>query len=329
VLYLGLDGGATKTAAAVVDEAGRTIGAAIGGASSYKSLGLAAAARELASVAARAVTEASAGQQAQIGVLVAGVSDVDTAQDRGAVHEHLSVALAEAGVRVGRLEVVNDAVIALASGVSALSPGVACIAGTGSVAFGVDGRGGEARAGGWGPPFGDAGGAYWIGFQAVSRALREHDRGRRATPLIERLLTASGCASLDRLVYEHLGAAGEIGMARDRLPALARAAEQAAVAGDPVAMAVFEEAAVELAALVIAVAGRLGISEQAFDVVQVGGVWNAAVPVLHERFAAELAAVAPDARRMRPSVDPAVGAARLALDLADGSTRCPSGLLEL
>src|SRR5439155_240211 len=82
-----------------------------------------------------------------------------------------------------------------------------CIAGTGSVAFGIDGRGGEARAGGWGPPFGDAGGAYWIGFQGVARALRLHDRGQRDVPLIERLLAVSGCPSLDRLVYGHLGAA--------------------------------------------------------------------------------------------------------------------------
>jgi N-acetylglucosamine kinase-like BadF-type ATPase len=323
-LAVGLDGGGTKTAAAVVDEAGRVVGSARAGASSFKSVGL----ERAAAVLVGALRDALGGRTAD--AVLAAVSDVDTPGDRDALRRAVGRALGVAGIEVARLDVSNDSIAALASGTGGLARGIAGIAGTGSVALGLDGRGGEARAGGWGPPFGDGGSAYYLGFQAIGRALKRHDAGQRGTPLLRELLAASGCRTLPELLFGHVGAGEEAANAavyRERVAALAPAIERAALAGDPDAQLVFADAGRELAELVRLVAGRLGLGGEPCDVVLVGSVWDTAAPQLRERFAAELTAL-PGARFVRPTVEPAVGAARLAIELVRTGQPCPGGLIQ-
>ena len=71
---------------------------------------------------------------------------------------------------------VHDTRLILAAG--GHTEGIAVIAGTGSVAWGVNASGREARAGGWGYLLGDEGSGYWLGREAVRHVLREaQDRG--------------------------------------------------------------------------------------------------------------------------------------------------------
>ncbi|GBQ10204.1 N-acetylglucosamine kinase [Swaminathania salitolerans] len=53
--------------------------------------------------------------------------------------------------------------------------GILLLSGTGSMAWGRDGRGETCRAGGWGSLFGDEGSAYWIGREALSLFSRHLD----------------------------------------------------------------------------------------------------------------------------------------------------------
>lgn len=78
-------------------------------------------------------------------------------------------------------------------------PGVVVVAGTGSVAFGRDAEGREAWAGGRGFLLGDEGGAYWIGREAVRRALRALDGVGPPNALGPLLESAAGC-ELETLV---------------------------------------------------------------------------------------------------------------------------------
>jgi glucosamine kinase len=262
--------------------------------------------------------------------VLAAVSDVDTAADREALLDALARALADAGVRPERLDVCNDSVAALASGTSGLARGIACIAGTGSVCLGLDGLGGEARAGGWGPPFGDCGSGYWIAFRAISRALELHDARKRDSRLIAELLDQSGCATLPELLFGHVGAGSDSENAavyRERVAALARAVDRAALSGDADAREVFAGAGRELAKLVTTAAGRLRLGDEPFDLVRVGGVWSTKVGELHEAFAAGLARL-PSARLTSPSMEPAVGAALLARELSRTGQPCPGGLID-
>jgi len=59
-------------------------------------------------------------------------------------------------------------------------PGILLIAGTGSIALARRSDGTMIRAGGWGPVFGDEGGGFWIGREAIRCALRAKDSGETA-----------------------------------------------------------------------------------------------------------------------------------------------------
>jgi N-acetylglucosamine kinase-like BadF-type ATPase len=75
-----------------------------------------------------------------------------------------------------RVQIETDAVISYAGAIG-LEPGVLLIAGTGSIAIGRQPDGTMIRAGGWGPHFGDEGGGFWIGREAVRISLRSLDSG--------------------------------------------------------------------------------------------------------------------------------------------------------
>ena len=88
--------------------------------------------------------------------------------------------------------------------------GVIVSAGTGSFAYGR--RGGvEARAGGWGYLFGDEGGAYWLGREAVRAALAAMEEGC-VTGLSRMVSEALGCRGLEGCIRAAY-AAGREGVA--------------------------------------------------------------------------------------------------------------------
>jgi glucosamine kinase len=72
-----------------------------------------------------------------------------------------------------RVVVLHDARLVLAA--AGQDEGVALIAGSGSVAYARDGRGREARAGGWGWLLGDVGSGAWMTREAAREVMRRAD----------------------------------------------------------------------------------------------------------------------------------------------------------
>src|SRR5207244_5439169 len=102
-----------------------------------------------------------------------------------------------------KILVVNDALIALQAGVGH-DPGIVIVSGTGSIAYGRNGRGEASRAGGWGYVLGDEGSGYWIGRLALRAVVRHADGRGRSTSLTPRLLAHFGAeraAGLIQKVY--------------------------------------------------------------------------------------------------------------------------------
>ena len=172
------------------------------------------------------------------------------------------------------------------------APGVVVIAGTGSAAFGWNGKS-SARAGGHGFLLGDEGSAYWIGRAAARAALRWADQ-MGGSELIHRTVTEAAGLGLDALIGEVCTHPAE----RDRLTVLAPAIT-AIAAEDAEARRIVRRAAEHLAALAGAVQRRLG----PLPVAGAGGVFCA--PVIWDRFAELTGAI-------RPLAPAAVGAALLA-----------------
>jgi len=160
-LYLGVDGGGSKTELCVADGSGKTVLTLNGGPTSFKSVGNAAAfanMRELVRQMERAGIRAEHIQRS-----VWGMSGCDTPEDR-VVYEAM---IQQAGFLEERTTVVNDALLPFWA--AADVPGVVVIAGTGSIVVGIDSQGNAQRIGGWNYSFSDLGSGYWMS----CRLLRE------------------------------------------------------------------------------------------------------------------------------------------------------------
>jgi glucosamine kinase len=150
-----------------------------------------------------------------------------------------------------RVAVVHDSRLVLAA--AGLDAGIALIAGTGSVAFGRDAGGREARAGGWGWMIGDDGSATWLTRESAREVTRRADAGDAIGPLGEALLAAAGAHTAQELI-------GKLHRLREprQWAALAHVAFDAAEA-DPGAEALVEWAADALSVLVTSVRANLSL----------------------------------------------------------------------
>lgn len=190
-------------------------------------------------------------------VVCAGAAGADTPASRavltGLLAQHFPGA---------RIEVVHDTRIILAA--ADLDAGVVLVAGTGSVAWGRNTEGKEARSGGFGYLLGDEGGGYSVVRDAVREALREHYAGLEPGTLVKALLGAT--ASGDALqLMDFFYAKPE----PDHWASLAPLVLELAVEGDSAAVRIQAEAAHSLATLARQVLGELGLD---LPVVMAGGL---------------------------------------------------------
>jgi N-acetylglucosamine kinase-like BadF-type ATPase len=229
-----------------------------------------------------------------------GLAGVKRADLRARMRDALS------GLGTSVLEVVTDADIAL-YGATGGGPGLAIIAGTGSICCGANGRGRRACAGGWGPVAGDEGSGSWIarrGLQAVARAT--DGRGAR-TPLVE-----AACDYFKVTSPEDLSLAIYApNMTNQRIAGFARRVIEAARRRDAVSRAILREAGCELGQTATTVIRKLRMQRESFRVGYVGGVFTAGELVLRPLREAVLE-VAPRAELAPPELAPAEAAARMA-----------------
>lgn len=297
--YLGLDGGGTKTVAVVIDDSGRQLGEARGGASNPYRTSFARAFTALDDAAARALAIANADPFDVRGVSV-GVAGAGRPRSAERV-----VAFLTTRFRNASIEALTDIEIALES-IGEPGPAVVVVAGTGSAAFGRNAAGQTARAGGWGPWFDDEGSAFDIGRRAMSRVARARDAGS-ANARLESAIASEFKVKDWKLVVDEV-------MKRplDRLPEVFPGVVAAAEAGDETARALLTEAADQLASLAMAVIRRLGLDRGAFALGRVGGTFGHSA-FLDDRLVERLTSQAPSAQFTTPGCSPAQAAARRAL----------------
>jgi glucosamine kinase len=189
-LYLGIDGGATKTTAVVASD-DRLLGRSTGRGSNLNRRSeecVVSALRETVEDACRIAGVLPA----DIEYACAGLAG----SGRPETAERLQRILGE--IVPAGCHLVGDMAVAHASMFCGF-PGIAVIAGSGSIAYGVTGSGEIVRAGGWGSAISDEGSGYWIGREGVRAVLRAADEGRR-TALTELILDAWKVAAVPDLV---------------------------------------------------------------------------------------------------------------------------------
>jgi len=301
--FLGVDGGASKTAALVTDDSGHPLGEGLAGPSNHLRVGIETAARNIERAVTRALVTANVASR-EIVWTYCGIAGADHPAHRQQVVDSLSDFFPR-----GNFTVDNDARIAL-TGAIGFGAGVVIIAGTGSVAVGRNDAGEEARAGGWGPIVGDEGSGYAIARAGLAAILRAHDGRGPATLMTELLKRDYDMTPVDlpRFAYAQTTHADDIAR-------VGKLVIDAAENGDPLAAEIVLRAGGELAKAVLAVAQRVGLTSSDFPVAYVGGVFNAGETLLVPMRNAILAG-APRARILPPAHTPVEGAARMAIRAA-------------
>lgn len=298
-VVVGIDAGATKTRAFAVSREGATVGRGAGGGGN-----LLTSADPGGSIAA-ALHEALAGRTPEAVVLSCAGGDRAADRERG---EQILVGILGPAVRVA---VTHDAQAALYAG-NPQGCGVVLISGTGSVAYGRNAEGDELRAGGWGYLAGDEGSAYWLGLEGL-RAVAHHWDGRGAPTRITDHLSRELDVRDFHEVLPHL-----YGRPHPPPAVLAgvRAVAAAAAESDAIAVRIVERGAHDLARAAAVVAMGLRLVDG--SVYLAGGAFEN-VSLLQHAVRRELVGMLPRAAVEHVREEPAMGAARLAAQLAWGT----------
>ncbi len=291
---LGIDGGATKTLAAVLDVEHGALHLGHGGPSNQDAVGVQAAGKALFDAADGALAGAGI-EDAQLDAAVLAVAGTDT----DAVIAHVREERSKEWI------VVGDVVGAWATATGA-RPGVGAISGTGSNVFGVGPDGLAWRAGGWGHLLGDEGSGYWLGVQSIKAALRDRERSGPETALSEAAVEFFDAPSVEAL------AAGVYSRPLTKSEIAAFAIETAALAerGDAVARELYERGAAELGQQIAAVIRQTGL-QGAFPVGLIGSAYKAG-EVFVDPLTQAIHALAPEARVAVVEMAPVGGSLLLA-----------------
>lgn len=296
-----LEGGGTRSQAAVMDGAGRVLHTSEAGSVNINFMPLA----EAQKVALTAVTEALSAAQVPgeaVGWLVSAV----VGSQFGA--EVFGSLLPCAGYQYYD---EGDVVFARAG---VYPPhGVAVVGATGATAWAVRADDGRSEVfGGWGALLGDEGSAYAMGLAGLRAAVRAFEGREEPTGLID-AVSQHYHIPLETFRQDLVQLAYHKPLTRPDIAGLAVEVTRLAAAGDALAGQIVQATADDLTRLVIHAARALFVREEAFPIAAAGGLFNAGDLLLHP-LQNGLAEFFPHATLLLGHESPAVALARLAYD---------------
>lgn len=303
-LFLGVDGGGTKTEFCLLDSVGSVVCALRESSCSYFAVGISGMAQVLARGIGR-ICELARITPGRIEYSFFGLPCYgESSRDLAALDDAPSNVLDRARYRCD-----NDMICGWAGSLGARD-GINVLAGTGAMAYGEH-AGRKIRCGGWGELFGDEGSAYWIAIRGLSQFSRMSDGRMPKSALHDEMRSelrlATDLDAIEIVINQWRGD-------RTRIAGLARAVSRAAEAGDASALKIFRDAAHELAMLVAATRRQLGFpATEGVPVSYSGGMFKSALLVanLEDELGASDAAYVFEKPMFPPAVGAALYAARL------------------
>lgn len=309
--WLGVDGGGTNTRAMLfqapadseIDLAASLVGEGRAEAANFHRVGVESATSAIVKAITQACRQANITPH-QINAACIGLAGVSHPDNHRKMYDAIEDALPALNFTLE-----TDARIALA-GATAGKPGIVIIAGTGSIAYGVNKDGDVARAGGWGPTLGDEGSGTYIGRRALEAVMTAYDRRAhdetKLTETVCRFFNVNSPPELPAVIYN------PDNNVMPQIAQLSKLVVATAQEGDATAISILADAAHELARAVKAVIGQLDMQHEEFRVGYVGGVFGAGELIL-QPLRAEITAFAPHAQVAAPLYKPAMGAAKMAI----------------
>jgi N-acetylglucosamine kinase-like BadF-type ATPase len=308
-LFLGVDGGGTKTRFVLTRGGDHVVAQHRLGSSYVPQIGLTGL-RELLSEGVAEVTGAASIRTSEISYAFFGIPVYGEDSAATAAFDELPAGI----LGHDRYACDNDMVCGWA-GAFAGRDGINVVAGTGSIGYGRRGKH-SARAGGWGELFSDEGSAYWIAMQGLNVFTRMSDGRQAKGPLYELTRNAFGLSNDLDLCARTLG---DNACSRDTLAGHARVVVDAAREGDTAALEILDRAGSELAMIADAIRAALGFAEgERVPVSWSGGGFNAGELLLRP-FRDALHAACPAFEPCAPLFPPDIGAALYAEKLFNGS----------
>ena len=308
-LFLGVDGGGTKTNVALMTRAKTVVAEGEGGPSNPLRVGVETAVANIAK-AIDAACDIGGVSRGDIVAATLGLAGVRRQDIRERVRESFATRF-----RVRKTLVTTDADIAL-YGTTLGKAGLVVIAGTGSICIGVNDEGEKFISGGWGPVAGDEGGGRGIAGEALHSVAKASDGRGELTKLSERAAEYFRASNVENLI----GAIYAPQMDNSRIAGFAKFVVETAKDGDKIAVEILNEAGIELGVAAVAVIKKLGLAERKIPIGCVGSVFNAG-ELLTGPMIQIISKVAPKAYLMEPLMLPSHAAALMAMKNGNNGSR--------
>jgi N-acetylglucosamine kinase-like BadF-type ATPase len=308
-LFLGVDGGGTKTHAVLIDEFGEIVGEGFSGASNPLRVGIERAVGNIFKAAENAA-DAAGRSRADIVAIECGLAGVRREDLRRSVRQRVSE-----NYRIKDVGVVTDAEIALYA-VNSGKAALVVIAGTGSICLGRNDKGETAIAGGWGPLAGDEGGGAGLARRALQAVAKAVD-GRGNPTVLSRYATEYFRTSTpeDVMVAIYTPQTDNA-----KIAGFARFVVRAAKEKDKIALEILREGGAELGLAATAVIKKLKLQRKNLPIGFVGSIFRAG-KLLTDSLMEVVHQTAPKAYTVEPKKSPAQAAAEMALRLFGGKEK--------
>lgn len=197
---VGIDGGGTKTAAALADRSGKILAEESGGPSNFQIIGVEKAAEEIIALISRCCMKAGCSPD-EVKAGVAGLTGAGRTTDQQRMKQALEAGIQKTFPALDSIEVTSDARIAL-EGAFRGGLGIILIAGTGSIAYGKGYDSSILRVGGWGRTIGDEGSGYTLGREGLNIVTKDLDGRIRGSLLTKLVAERHGLTNQESIITE-------------------------------------------------------------------------------------------------------------------------------
>lgn len=291
--YLGIDGGGTKTTAAVSDETGKILLKKVGKTINFYSVGMDKARENLFLIIKDIYKDL--GEITFESVFV-GCSALDSEADEETLQSLCG------DIKANKIKMNSDLYVALKSVENAVCPCVA-ICGTGSMVIGEDKNGEVKFKGGWGHIIGDEGSGYAIAVNALKCCCIFCDSGEES-PLLESAKEYFGVADFRQAIDKIYSSE----TTKDILAGFASNVQQAALAGDTFAQTIIINEAHNFARTVLCLLSEI---EDCSVLALYGGVFQHN-ELFRETFTEDINEIYPDLQIRLLNIPPEEGALKIA-----------------
>jgi N-acetylglucosamine kinase-like BadF-type ATPase len=299
---IGVDGGGTKTEAALATLDGKILRVVRAGPSNLRNVGIKKAAENIA-IAIKKVSI----KRGKILSIFIGLAAIE--EEFKVKKEKIKREIRKKLKFRGKLEIGSDQIVAFRSGTDEKN-GIVLISGTGCVCHGWK-NGKEAKTSGWGW-LNDEGSGFWIGqkgFQAVFKELDGRGEKTLITKLVFKKWKLKDREDFLKRVYSEDSVR--------QVSLISRIVDEAAKKGDRIARKIMEEAGKELVFSAKKVIEKLNFKKEEFPVLLIGRVFESEIVLKIVKI--EIKKIAPKAQFLipQPKIDPVIGAVKLAIENFD------------